>query len=176
MTLSMTRTINSRQDFLNECTDWCRKFNEDNKVLLIYVRRGPKPKKTVVVRLPSPDLFPNQVERYPRYTTAVQEGKRKPQGVVAAYRGEDGIVRVGWSLCRKTETFHSKVGLKYALERAIPIQVVEQQLETIQHHYLTTYHLKQNTEAWEKDRIAAGYPPQSVRKVLKQFLSQARKL
>lgn len=167
MTLSMTHTINSRQDFLDECTVWCQKFNDDNKVLLAYVRRGPKPKLTIVL---SKGVF------WQDSIQSVKEGKRKPQGVVAAYCGTDGIIRVGWSLCRKTETFHSKVGLRYALERAIPIERVEQQLQTIFRHYGLQENYRLNDKKWEKDKVAVGFPPQSVRKVLENFLKQARKL
>tara|TARA_Y100000034_G_scaffold46012_1_gene56569 strand:+ start:1515 stop:2069 length:555 start_codon:yes stop_codon:yes gene_type:complete len=173
--------VNSRQQFQDVCTNWCEKFLVDNKVLFVYVRRGPKPKQTINIKVDETD---ESGERVVRQITAVREGKRKPQGVIAAYRGGDDVVRVGWSLCRKTEPFHSKVGLKYALERAIPLnQLVEMfgtlelltdQIERISDS--SEPHLLDSLTQSRKDLIGCeDFPPQSVCKTLIRFLGRIQR-
>lgn len=107
----MTETIKCRQDFVDECTEWCKKFINENKVIITYIRSGKKPKSVVrYVQTTTPDGN--------GYLKIVKQGRRGRCGVIAAYKGQDGVIRVGWSLCRKNEKFHRKIGLKYALERA----------------------------------------------------------
>lgn len=131
--LKVDRKIRSRQEFVNNCAEWCQKFNEKNKVIIFYVRKGRLPKIGV-------NSF----------------GKRKPQGVLAAYRGSDGVLRVGWSLCNKIEPFDSKVGLRYALERAKPL---------LDHDRDFSWFLKELSKS----------TPHDIRKQLPRFLARVRK-
>jgi hypothetical protein len=119
MTLTVTNPINSKKDFLADCKNWCDNFQTENKVMIAYVRRGPRPVRNVFIQSEDGTV------------AATKRGRRKPQGVVAAYRGQDGTVRIGWSLCRKSETYDNKVGLRYALERAIPLNVVREMLKEL---------------------------------------------
>jgi|GEM_PF-6008237 hypothetical protein len=104
MTLTIEKKIRSKQDFVQECNDWCKSFRNETDVIIKYVRKGPTP----VCLTETKNGF------------SVKIGKSAPVGVLAAYRGKDGKVRIGWALCRKSEKFYSKVGQRYALERAIP--------------------------------------------------------
>lgn len=103
MTLTIEKTIRNKQDFIRECSDWCKTFRNENNVIIKYIRKGTAP----VCLAETENGF------------SVKVGKSKPVGVLAAYRGTDGAVRIGWSLCRRTEPFNPKVGLRYALERAV---------------------------------------------------------
>lgn len=116
MNLHMTRPVHSKQDFINDCTEWCKTFLDQNQVAIAYVRKGKRPSQQIYV------------ETEEGVKVAVRQGRRKPIGVMAAYRGNDGVLRVGWSLCRKSEPFHPKIGLRYALERAEDIQYVKRDI------------------------------------------------
>ena len=155
--MKMAHQINNKQDFLNDCSNWCEGFQTSNKVLIAYIRRGKRPAQNIFVQSEDGTL------------KASRKGRRRPQGVVAAYRGDDGIVRIGWSLCRKTEAFSSKVGLRYALERAVPIGVVASRLQELEA-------LMDLQREGVKITIPENSPPQSVRKTLTKILERTEKL
>jgi len=170
MTLQMAQPINSKKDFIADCENWCEGFQKSNKVLIAYVRRGKRPPQ---------NLFIQTEEGTVRLG---RQGRKRPQGVIAAYRGDDGVIRIGWSLCRKTETFVSKVGLRYALERAIPIKELktpeyvaelEANLEDVQKHISegATSSMQQAL-----DLARSQCPPQSVRKTLAKVIERTEKL
>jgi hypothetical protein len=166
----MTRPITSKQDFLSDCKQWCEGFQSHNNVLIAYVRRGKRPPQNLFVQTEQGTL------------KLGRQGRKRPQGVVAAYRGQDGVIRIGWSLCRKTEPFNSKVGLRYALERAIPvtdlktqaeIAELEANLEGVQKHVP-----EEATNSMQEtlNQAKAQCPPQSVRKTLAKLIERTEKL
>lgn len=170
MTLTMTQKINSKKDFIADCKNWCEGFQNSNKVLIAYVRRGKRPAQNLFVQGEEGTL------------KLARQGRKRPQGVVAAYRGQDGVIRIGWSLCRKNETFNSKVGLRYALERAVAItdlktqadiSALEENLESVR-QTLTNEATKSMEQALNQAK--AQCPPQSVRKTLAKLIERTEKL
>lgn len=93
------KTVGCRQDFLKYCDTFCKDFCSENKVLIAYVRCGPLPK----------------------YHNIGEEGRRRPQGVVVGYV-KNGTPMIGWSLCKKNETFYSKVGIRMSINRSVPLK------------------------------------------------------
>jgi hypothetical protein len=161
--MKMTRTVNNRQDFLADCADYCDTFKTqlgDNRLMIAYVRRGKRPSKNIFIKGEDGTL------------KAAARGRRKPQGVIVAFKDDDGTIMVGWSLCRKNETFHSKVGLRYAIERAIPLEQLQRQLENIDDLKATFENNPTGMAAATPD----GYPPHSVRAMLTHFLERTEKL
>jgi len=135
--------------------------------MIAYVRRGPRPVRNVFIQSEDGTV------------AATKQGRRKPQGVIAAYRGQDGTVRIGWSLCRKGETYDNKVGLRYALERAIPLDVVREMLEELTVRQLvpeSTFEGECADAILYKGTTSYSYPPQSVRKTLSMFIKKFEKL
>ena len=158
----MTKTINSKKDFIEDCENWCEGFQNTNKVLIAYVRRGPVPTQTILMQSEDGTV------------KAARRGRRRPQGVVAAYRGTDGIIRIGWSLCRKTETFNSKVGIRYALERAVPLSGVKQQFVELSR--LSKLRKENDILGQHTYKEPDHYPPQSIRKTLAKVIERTEKL
>lgn len=143
MTLTIEKTIRNKQDFIRECSDWCKTFRNENNVIIKYIRKGTAP----VCLTETENGF------------SVKVGKSKPVGVLAAYRGADGVVRIGWSLCRRTEPFNPKVGLRYALERAVSEGVMVS--------------LGMSISQFRKGRFSRM--PKSIEKEMKEFIERTKR-
>jgi len=157
--VTVSKPISNRQEFLTECQEWCEKFKADNLVKIVYVRKGRKPTKINVEK----DGVKTTKFRLPR------KGERgKPVGIVASYTGKDGVTRVGWSLCKKNERFSPVIGLRYALERAIPVEEAKDMLNQIKAISQTLKDFEGQTSIdglWKEN-----FPPRSTVRTLAWFL------
>ena len=98
---------------------------------------------------------------------------------------------IGWSLCRKTEPFSKIVGLRYALERAIPLEELKEQPlcvaalkgrldKAIAEHNATrlacdTYSVDAANLKEELEELLAKQPPHSIRETLNRFIERIMK-
>lgn len=169
MTITTTREINSRQDFLEDCSTYCDTFRTqlgEEKLLITYVRRGKRP---------TPNFF---IEGTDGTVRVARQGRKRPQGVIVAFKDDDGKIMIGWSLCRKTEPFIKVVGLRYAIERAIPLEELKELpicIKALETRLTSTPLLpdvtKEQTEQ-ELEELLAKQPPHSVRATLSRFIER----
>lgn len=106
-------TFATRSEYIASCEQWCKGFFNENKVFIVYVRKS------------SSTWCKVQIDGQTYY----RRGRGTPKGVVVAYRGKDGVLRVGWSFCRNKEKYNRRIGLRAALSSAQPINYVPNQID-----------------------------------------------
>lgn len=56
-----------------------------------------------------------------KFVRARRRGQERPVGVVISFLNRRGELQVGWSLCKKGDTFSKTVGTVLAYARACPV-------------------------------------------------------
>lgn len=168
-TITKGKKINSRQDFLADCNTFCDEFRTqlgDEKLMITYVRRGKQPSQNIFIKDADGTV------------TVARQGRKRPQGVIVSYK-QDGRIMIGWSLCRKTEPFNKIIGLRYAIERAIPLDELKELpicISTCSKTLDAASEAEKEDIQKELDTLTAKLPPQSVQKTLNRFIERIERI